>query len=82
MHFTLGPIKPWHWFAPWVSDEFATWQTMRAGLAAQDAAQVCQPRQHSAECRGVVERLAMPEWQRCQACGSASTAKQRQQTSQ
>ena len=40
MHFTLGPIKPWHWFAPWICDEFAVWQNLRARLALQDAAQV------------------------------------------
>ena len=40
MHFTLGPVKPWHWFAPWICDEFSTWQQMRKRLDLQDAAQV------------------------------------------
>ena len=40
MHFTLGPIKPWQWYAPWVSDEFATWQAVRARLDAHGAAKV------------------------------------------
>ena len=36
MHFTLGPIKPWQWWAPWIADECATWQDARAALYLQD----------------------------------------------
>ncbi|KAK9813431.1 hypothetical protein WJX73_008648 [Symbiochloris irregularis] len=36
MHFTLGPIKPWQWWAAWIADECATWQYTRSQLHLRD----------------------------------------------
>ena len=40
IHFTLGPIKPWQWWAPWVADESSSWQAVRAQVHCRDAALV------------------------------------------
>ena len=40
MHFTLGPIKPWHWWASWVAAESAAWQAVRSQVHCRDAALV------------------------------------------
>jgi hypothetical protein len=29
LHFTLGPLKPWHWFAPWLVPAAQAWQDVR-----------------------------------------------------
>ena len=29
LHFTLGPLKPWHWPATWLVPAAATWQDVR-----------------------------------------------------
>ena len=29
LHFTLGPLKPWHWFAPALVPAAAAWQDVR-----------------------------------------------------
>ena len=34
MHFTLGPIKPWFWWASWLLDCVGTWQHVRERLPA------------------------------------------------
>jgi hypothetical protein len=30
LHFTLGPLKPWQWWAPWLVPAAAEWQAVRA----------------------------------------------------
>ena len=29
LHFTLGPLKPWHWPATWLVPAATTWQDVR-----------------------------------------------------
>ena len=29
LHFTLGPLKPWQWWAPWLVPAAAEWQAVR-----------------------------------------------------
>eukprot|EP00899_Mesostigma_viride_P022103 jgi/Mesvir1/3077/Mv12057-RA.2 len=36
VHYTLGPLKPWQWWAPWVVDVASQWQEYRQRLPNQD----------------------------------------------
>ena len=54
LHFTLGPVKPWHWWAPWLLPAAAAWQDVRTRTPAGGAADA------AAEAAAHAARLAAP----------------------
>ncbi|GMH36727.1 hypothetical protein BSKO_04600 [Bryopsis sp. KO-2023] len=51
VHFTLGPIKPWHWWASWIIKDIMMWKIYRKRLPRDSLGYSCgtTPSQHYAK---------------------------------